>query len=342
MSPGLALPVVLAGHLLFLVVLGLAGLGTGGLLAAALLTVTSATAWWLRDRCARRLCRAEVALTRPLRQTEELKADLTAVVSHEFRSPLTSILGFAGTLRARIDELDRQEALACADAIERQARRLARLVHEVVAASGEIGPQSGSAADLSAVAVEVAAELTDLASAGGRVTVDSPPGLVAAVSPEAARLVLAHLLDNALKFAAPGSVVEVRGRRAGTMARMEVSNVGQAIPDSARERIFEPFVQGDSSDTRAYGGIGLGLSIVRKIVDGHGGLVEMRGDGPRTTFTVSLPSGRQATPAGQDPPGAAKARDRLGRRLGASAATAVSAATATGLNVSAAAVCNLQ
>ncbi|HWB70741.1 MAG TPA: HAMP domain-containing sensor histidine kinase [Egibacteraceae bacterium] len=296
MSPGLALTVVLAGNLLVLVVLGLAGLGAEGLLAAALLTVTSAAAWWLRDRCARRLPEADVALTRRLRQTEELKADLTAVVCHEFRSPLTAILGFARTLRARIDELDRQEALACADAIEDQARRLARLVHEVVAASGEIGPQSRSTADLSAVAVEVAAELTDLASAGGRVTVDSPPGLVAALSPEAARLVLAHLLDNALKFAAPGSVVEVRGRRAGNMALVEVSNVGQPIPEAARGRIFEPFVQADSSDTRAYGGIGLGLSIVRKIVDGHGGLVEVRGDGARTIFSVSLPAGRQTQP----------------------------------------------
>lgn len=273
---------------------------TPGLLAitSGLLLAGAGLVEWLQARRQHRRLREQGrVLAGRFRQVEQLKSELTAVVSHELRSPLTSILGFARTLQAHIDDLDKQRMLACAETIERQARCLDRLVGDLLAASGEIRPVAGAAIDLSAVAGEVAADLVGSAAATGRaVRVDSPRGLGAVISYDAARRLLTHLLDNALKFADPHTVVSVHGRRAGDLAVVEVTNVGQPIADVDRERIFEAFVQGDSSDTRAYGGIGLGLYLVRKIVDAHGGRVRLHSDGRQVSFAVALPAAAMPQP----------------------------------------------
>ncbi|MDP8970471.1 MAG: HAMP domain-containing histidine kinase [Actinomycetota bacterium] len=312
-------PGVLAGHLPVRLVVGVANGDVAGQLRCGLLPLSVAVAaglslryprpaslvltsgfllagaglvQWLQGRRRhRRLREQERALARQLRQVEQLKSELTAVVSHELRSPLTSILGFARTLRAHLDDLDRRQVLSCAETIERQARCLDRLVGDLLTASGETRPVAGAAIDLSPVAREVVADLVASPTATGRaVRVDSTDGLGAAISRDAARRMLTHLLDNALKFADPHTVVSLRARRAGDLAVVEVTNVGQPIAEVDRERIFEAFVQGDSSDTRAYGGIGLGLYLVRKIVDAHGGRVWLDCDGRRVSFAVALPA----------------------------------------------------
>jgi signal transduction histidine kinase len=109
------------------------------------------------------------------------------------------------------------------------------------------------------------------------------------MTPEHVHQLLFNLLDNAVKFAAPNTDVRVSSRLAEQMVVLEVTNVGAPINDFDRERIFDAFVQGDSSDTRRYGGIGLGLHIARKIVTGYGGRIAAYCEGPIVIFRAWLP-----------------------------------------------------
>ena len=237
----------------------------------------------------RELYEGERAVAERLRQAEQLKSQLIAVVSHEFRTPLTSILGFAQTLSARISDLEQDTALVCADQIERQARRLARVVSNLMAASCDAPADRGAVADLAAATAAAVGEIAGIVhGASRRVDVAIPPGTEALIGHDAARQVVGNLVDNALKFADAGSSVRVSARRTADAVVFEVADVGTPIAAEDRARIFDAFVQADSSDTRRHGGIGLGLHIVRKLVTAHGGTVDVEADGPRVVFRVTL------------------------------------------------------
>jgi signal transduction histidine kinase len=239
----------------------------------------------------RELYEGECALARELRQAERVRSELIAVVSHEFRTPLTSILGFAQTLTARYDALDRETALACTDAIARQAQRLDRIVRNLLAGSGDVPVEATAAADLAAAAGSavdaVAAVEPDLAA---DIRVDVPTGLGVGMSADAAVEVCTNLLDNAVKFAEAGTPVTLRAARREEDVVFDVVNVGPPIRPADRDRIFEAFVQVDSSDTRRYGGVGLGLHVVRRLVEAHHGSVQVASAPPLVVFTVTLPA----------------------------------------------------
>jgi len=239
----------------------------------------------------RQLYEGERAVVAQLREAERVKSELVSVVSHELRTPLTSILGFAQTLEARIDQMDRRTVMSALASIERQAHRLERIVRNLLLASGDVHAVSGATADLNAVAAAVVKELAAFPGTGSKtVIVDVEPGLAVRMDAAATSQVLLNLLDNALKFAAPDTQVRVSGRRVGQTAVLEVSNVGPAIDDSQLERIFSPFVQADSSDTRSVEGIGLGLAVARELVEAYGGRVEARNAQPWVVFVVTLPA----------------------------------------------------
>jgi len=223
------------------------------------------------------------AVVRQLQQAEELKAELIAIVSHEFRAPLTSILGFATTLDRRLEQLDPARARTCAQAIERQAARLGRLVDGLLAASADIRPGPGDVADVAAVAREVAEEL------GDGVRVDVPDGLCVAVGVDPLHQIVLNLAGNAVKFAEPGTSVTVSAAHDGAAIVVEVANVGPPIDTADLDRIFEAFVQADAEGLSRRQGVGLGLHIVRKLVAAHGGVVRARNDPPRVVFTAALP-----------------------------------------------------
>jgi signal transduction histidine kinase len=279
----------------------------------------------------RQLYEGQRAVVRELQQSQRLKDELYNVVSHELRTPLTGILGFGELLLARDGQLTPAQRRDHLGRILREARRLQRVVDNLVYSSKVIRQDGDAATEVAAVIRAVVADLDDLP---GRdrvgLEVRVPDGLRAALTGEALRLVMTNLLGNALKYATPGTTVSVSAwvevgagaAREGDRLAVAVSNAAPPIPPGDRERIFEPFVQLDSSATRAASGVGLGLHIVRRLVESFGGTVELdcaaaglaaavapgppagKADGGIVTFTVRLPlaAGRSgasaATPRG--------------------------------------------
>jgi signal transduction histidine kinase len=237
------------------------------------------------------LYEGEHALVEQMRQAQQLKDELIAIVGHEFRTPLTSIVGYAQTLTARMEDMDRRAVKASATAITREAKRLTRLVANLLAASEEATGDVDHVTDLAGVSDAVIGDLDELAPAlARRVNVSVPAGHHVAMRPEAVHQVVFNLLDNAVKFSDQATEVGLTSRRDEQMVVLEVTNVGPEIDEADRGRIFEAFVQADSSDTRRYGGLGLGLHIVRKVVEAHGGRVGLFGEGPLVIFRTWLPA----------------------------------------------------
>ncbi len=247
----------------------------------------------------RQLYEGESAMSERQRQTQALKDELFSVVGHEFRTPLTAILGHARTLDARLEHMDPEGAHRSAAAIEREAKRLSRVIANLLIAAESSDPEPRAATDLAELAVDVVHDVLELAPEVGRnVTVHLPQGQRVAMGRDAVYQVLFHLLDNAVKFADPASDIAVSSRRDEGSVVVEVANSGPCIDENDRERVFEAFVQGDSSDSRRHGGMGMGLHIVRKIVLAHGGRVEASTEGRRVVVRGWLPEAADGSPPG--------------------------------------------
>lgn len=274
-----------------------AGLTTGPwalvLLAGALATAlgTGVLWWWAahrarqRTRCLeQRLADDAVALAARVREAEVLKDRLVAVISHEFRTPLTAIIGLSQTLSARLEGLDADAVATFLGTINDQARRLNRIVHNVLAVAGEIEIDRSAVTDVAQIVREVAAALDEEPGGALAIHVDVSGPMHAAVSAEAGRQIVTNLLENACKFATAGTIVGVRGLQAGGEVVLEISNAGAPLPPAVRQRIFDPFFQADSSDSRRVGGVGLGLHVVRELVSAHGGRIGVRYEAGRLVF----------------------------------------------------------
>jgi PAS domain S-box-containing protein len=233
-------------------------------------------------------------LRRELAEANRMKDEFLATLSHELRTPLHSILGYTQILRhGGIDEERRDGALQI---IERNAKTLAQLVADVVDVSRivtgkirlesercDLGPIVSAALD--SVQPTFGAKGVRLARA-----LETRPLIVLG---DRARLqqVLWNLLTNAVKFTPPGGRVEVVLRRTPTEAEITVTDTGIGIEPAFLPHLFERFSQADSRSTRQYGGLGLGLALVRHFVELHGGSVEASSDGPDrgATFRLKLP-----------------------------------------------------
>ncbi|MPZ74179.1 MAG: GHKL domain-containing protein [Nitriliruptorales bacterium] len=250
------------------------------------------------------LYEGERAVVARLRQTQMVKDELVGVVGHEFRTPLTAIQGFARTLEARYDRMDREAVQTCTQAIERESKRLTRMVANLLIASEDIEPSDTDRCSLNEAVDRVVRDIVEtLPVAGRNIPVHVPTTHVVRVAREPTYQLLFNLIDNAVKFAAPASDVRVTSRGEDDWIVLEVTNVGTPIDPGDRERIFDAFVQADSSSTRRYGGMGLGLHIVRKIVTAYGGKVGVFGDGPVVILRVWLPrAGDSEQPPQSDAP----------------------------------------
>jgi CheY-like chemotaxis protein/anti-sigma regulatory factor (Ser/Thr protein kinase) len=215
-------------------------------------------------------------------------------LSHELRTPLTAILGWIHLLRSR--KLDPAMNDRAMEVIDRNARAQAQLIEDILDVSRIVTGKfrlEPRAVDLPKV-VEAAADATRPAAEakGITVTVEAEEG-VSSVLADGDRIqqVVWNLLSNAVKFTSEGGAVRVRVARRDSRVEIAVADDGMGIEPRVLPFVFERFRQGDASSTRAHGGLGLGLAIVRHIVELHGGTVhaESAGPGQGSTFTISLP-----------------------------------------------------
>ena len=305
------LPASLAARLLLVVHLpalpALAWL-LAGPVAAAVVVVGQLLALVLlhRDRNAahRRELQAEAELLASrsdaqalLEQTGRMRADLIGTVSHEFRTPLTGIRGAALTLLKRGERLDKEGRDQLLLAVLDQQERLSRLLENMLTAAQATAVDSDATAEVDAVAAEVA-----MLAAVGRTTgisVVVAPGTVARIDRPALHQVLANLVDNALHHGADGSVPLLAGGHDEAGVWVTVSNEGRIIDLTDSGRLFEPFTQVESGATRGREGAGMGLYVVRRLVEVYGGTVAVHSDSGWVTVEVRLqPAVRKAALAG--------------------------------------------
>ncbi|HYH84398.1 MAG TPA: ATP-binding protein [Pyrinomonadaceae bacterium] len=247
-----------------------------------------------------RLLQFETRAREAAERANRLKDEFLATLSHELRTPLTAILGWSHMLRdVRVDEKTFNTAI---EIIERNAHTQQQIVDDILDVSRVITGNlrlDAEPTDLRDV-VEAAADTVRPAANAKSINLDL--GFDAGVGPvmgEPRRLqqVVWNLLLNAVKFTPIGGEVRVRVER-GTdgHARLSVTDTGKGIAPEFLPHVFDRFRQGDQSTTREHGGLGLGLAIVRHLVELHGGTVSASSDGAGrgSTFTVELPELRIA------------------------------------------------
>lgn len=233
---------------------------------------------------------AQAEMARRLEEVAQMKTDFVSTVSHELRSPLTSIIGSLDTVtRPELapTEPTSQQLLQSA---RRQASRLQRLIEDLLVVSRI--DRGAIPVHLETISLkEIFDEVNRVVPVEATISVDPPDAQVEADRDHLTR-VLINLVENAYKYA-PGSPVEIHGSELLNRIRIAVVDHGPGIPEDQRDRVFERFTQLDQSDTRSRGGTGLGLSIVKSLVEVmHGSVRIEETEGGGATFVVELPKGR--------------------------------------------------
>jgi signal transduction histidine kinase len=242
-----------------------------------------------------RLVEGEQALIRRLQESERLKRDLLAMVSHELKTPLTVILGTLGTLSTRGAALEPAERREFVDMAVRQGTRLKELIEQLLLAARFEQTGREEPARQLVDAAEVARE-AGLAAAvchpDRRLELAADGRLPVRAAPEALLQVLGNLLDNAAKYSPGHTPIRLQATRRGALAVLAVEDAGPGVPGPDRDRIFERFTQLDSGATRRAGGVGLGLYIARQLAQAQGGELlvgEPLGPGAGARFELRLP-----------------------------------------------------
>lgn len=262
------------------------------------------------DVTEQRLAELERArLFRELQQANRVKDEFLATLSHELRTPLNAVLGWTRMLRRGTVPPERTNAVL--DTIERNAAAQTQLVEELLDLSAmtsgglRLAVTRVDLRELVGGAIETVRPAADAKSQRMHLTIDESVGELAG-DPGRLRQVLWNLLANAVKFTPPGGAVDVTVTQGPSDVEITVRDTGPGIAPDFLPHVFDPFRQGDSPATRAVGGLGLGLAIVRHIVEAHGGTVSAQSGGDRqgSTFCVRLPSGRphgsSSSPRGAD------------------------------------------
>jgi PAS domain S-box-containing protein len=247
-------------------------------------------------------------LERAARETAEAEArskdEFLAVVSHELRSPLNAMMGYAALLRYGV--LDAEKVKQAVDVIERSGKAQARLIDDLLDTariiSGKLRLTVGPL-DLASVIEEAVQTVHPAAEAKGvSLQADLLPG-IGQITGDHTRLqqIVWNLLSNAVKFTPQGGRIEVRLERVDPHIRVIVSDTGKGINPDFLPYVFDRFRQSDASSARRYGGLGLGLALVKYLVELHGGTIEAAsaGEDQGATFKVTLPVRAVATPIGE-------------------------------------------
>jgi two-component system phosphate regulon sensor histidine kinase PhoR len=228
-----------------------------------------------------------------LRRLENLRRELVANVSHELKTPLAAIKGYAETLRlGAVNDPDHN--LHFVRRIEEQADRLHELILDILQiARLESGQETFELTDvpLAELIEQCCDQFAETAAARQiALTVDLPPrDLTVRADDEGVRTILSNLVDNALKYTPAGGSVAVRATHDAQTATLEVVDTGMGIAEKDQERIFERFYRADKARSRELGGTGLGLSIVKHFAQAFGGNVSLTSHpGQGSTFRVQL------------------------------------------------------
>src|SRR5688572_23121132 len=247
-------------------------------------------------------------------ESSRLKEEFLATISHELRTPLSAILGWTRMLR--LGQLSAEDHAKALDTIERNARAQAQLIDDLLDVSRiitgklrmDVRPSDPNGfIDAAVEAVRPAAE-----AKGVRVQKVIDTGAISIPGdPVRLQQVVWNLLSNAIKFTPRGGRVQIRSERVNSHLEIVVSDTGQGISADFLPHVFDRFRQADQKTSRQHGGMGLGLAIVRHLVEMHGGTVRAmsEGEGRGSTFTVMLPispvyqvdpSGGRVHPAARD------------------------------------------
>jgi signal transduction histidine kinase len=260
------------------------------------------------------------ALADQLAAANRAKDEFLAILSHELRTPLMPILTWAGLLRERkLDAATAERGLA---AIERSAKLQARIVEDLLDVSRAITGKLQLDVQpivLDSVIRGAIDSVRPAADAKGIVVdaVPSPDAGLVSGDPDRLQQIVWNLLSNAIKFTPKGGRIEIRLTHVGDQVRLTVRDTGAGIDAALVPHLFDRFWQADTSSTRAHGGLGLGLAVVRHLVELHGGTVsaESEGKGHGATFTVTLPAMARPELHGDDTPAFRAAARLTGLRV---------------------------
>jgi len=236
----------------------------------------------------------QVLARQRVEEANRIKDEFLATLSHELRTPLTSILGWARMLSA--GQLDQPNTARALETIERNAKAQQQLIEDILDVSRVITGKlrlEVRPIDLAAVIEAAVDGVLPAADAKGirlQRVLDSGTSMVSG-DPNRLQQIVWNLLSNAIKFTPKSGRVQIRLERVNSHVEIIVTDTGQGISPDVLPYIFERFRQADSTTTRQHSGLGLGLAIVRHLVEMHGGTVEAEsgGEGQGATFTVKLP-----------------------------------------------------
>jgi signal transduction histidine kinase len=225
-----------------------------------------------------------------LEEQERMRRDFIANAAHELRTPLTNLQGYLEALRDGVIVADRSTYESLWDEAERLVR-LSRSLDALAEGDAAAGGPAIESLDL-ATAVRSAVELAmpSIERAGLTVSVDVPATLPARANPDHLAQVLGNLLSNAVRYTPAGGIVTVRAQRRPGDLLISVANSGEPIPADELDRVFERFYRVEKSRDRARGGAGIGLAIVKQLVEAGGGRVGAESAEGQTRFWFSLPA----------------------------------------------------
>jgi PAS domain S-box-containing protein len=244
------------------------------------------------------LLEAERAARSNAERMSEVKDQFLATLSHELRTPLSAILGWAQVLKRNATNAasDPQQLLKGLETIERNARVQTQLIDDLLdmsrIASGKLRLDIQTVVPITFIEAAIQSQMPAAQAKGIRIERMLDP-LAGPISGDPSRLqqVMWNLLSNAIKFTPKDGKVQVTLERVNSHIEINVADTGIGIEAEFLPHVFERFQQADASTTRKYGGLGLGLSIVKNLVELHGGAVKVRSGGKEqgTTFSVQLP-----------------------------------------------------
>jgi PAS domain S-box-containing protein len=247
------------------------------------------------------------------KELEEAKDLFLATTSHELRTPITVVQGFASTLASRWEQLSDNDRRTAVRTIAERAGSLGRLVEQLLLgarAGADALPVSNGPFDLGALlraAVVSFSPLSDKHEVAADVPADLPH---ASGDSMATDIIVGQLLENAFKYSPAGGTVTVRARTVGPVVEVDVEDRGIGIAPGDHERIFDRFVQGETGDRRRFGGVGIGLYIVRRLaIAQHGTVVALTRPEGGTIMRLTLQRAAELT-GGSVPGRGARRRSR--------------------------------